>query len=397
VAINSFWQRAKFSCNGKSSQFFCEVAQKPDLGRKTAIHEFPDSIKSRYVEDTGEKSPIYVLNIFIEANNNTGTSYKRNKKKFEEVMSQKGIGVLIHPTEGKKKVVVVQCQLTSEQLQGEIGRVQYQVTFAESDKNKFPEGVNNEKSLLNEFYKLIGEKNAQLLKDAIEGANELAETYNEARDAIDEVTNTINDVIGFANGIVDEVAGVVADINEFMTSINSLMQLPGQLIGKLSNIFESVLNAFDNFTSNIKNSERIFNSIQFSTNSSKNAVATYTKIACLSNAMQASSQVDYTNQEQIDSMIKRLDKMYFQFEQNKIDDELYSYLENARLQNIKLLNSLKLKLPNIKVIDVKESTPAVILTYQYYGSETASEYQNIIDLNNPEDSANLKGKINIFL
>lgn len=397
VAINSFWYRAKFTCNGKSANFFCEMAQKPELGRRTIAHEYPDSIKSRYVEDTGEIAPIYVLNIFIEANNQTGSSYKRNKKKFEEVMSQKGIGTLTHPTEGRKKVVVVKCQLTNEPIQGQIGRIEYQATFAESDKNKFPEGVNNEKSLLNKFYDLIGKKNADLLKNVIEGANDLAETYNEVRDGIDEVTNTINEVISFTNGIADEVAGVVADINELQNSLNSLMRLPAQLIEKFNNIFSSVLNAFDNFSSNVKNSEQIFNSVQFSSNKSINAIATYTKVASMSNALQASSQIEYTNQEQIDSMIKRLDKMYNEFDQAKIDDELYSYIENARIQNIKLLNNLKLKLPNVKTIELTQSVPAVVLAYQYYGSETPTQYQNIIDLNNPEDGATLKGKINIFL
>jgi hypothetical protein len=86
MPVNSNWYAPKL--NGVP--FICLEASIPELGRKTAIFDYPNT-DSRYVEDMGKVKGVYEITAQIQANNLTPSSYKRNKKKFEKAFAKMGI------------------------------------------------------------------------------------------------------------------------------------------------------------------------------------------------------------------------------------------------------------------------------------------------------------------
>ena len=62
MSVLSGFYRASYNIGGKTATFYARRAQMPEVGRKVAIHEYPNS-DARYVEDFGKISGKYVLEI----------------------------------------------------------------------------------------------------------------------------------------------------------------------------------------------------------------------------------------------------------------------------------------------------------------------------------------------
>jgi len=395
MAINANWFRPKL--NGV--EFYAIEISKPELGRKVAEFNYPNT-NSRYIEDMGGIRPIYSITARIEGNNNTPSSFKRNKNKFRKALSQEGLSVLIHPTEGRKKVVITKAT-EQESVQGNIGYATYSFEAKEADKNKFPTSTGGF-NLLKKLSKLIGVDLEKALKDATDAIETGSEYYNSFRDAVDNVTDTINEVMGTINGFADEFGGFVADLQDLKVAVNNAIAFPAQFIAKFQNIFESLLNITDNMFDMMSTTENTFNSLPNATggtsasNQAQDSINLYAKVSLLNAAYQVSSAIDYKNQEQIDNIIKRTEAMFNSINPNYINDDIYTALENIRTQNIIALNNLKLSLPYIKIIETKPM-PTVVLGYNYYGDQLNSQYENIIDFNNIQDPSSINGNINIAI
>lgn len=393
MPINSNWFRAKL--NGVN--FIALETSKPELGRKTVEFNYPNT-NSRYIEDMGGIRPIYQITARIEGNNGTPSSFKRNKKKFEKALSQEGLGVLIHPTKGRKNVVITKSS-EQEPVQGNIGYAIYTFEAREADKNKFPTSTGGF-NLLKKLSKLIGVDLEKALKDATDAIETASEYYNSFRDAVDNVSDTINDVLGTINGFADEVGGLVADLNELKVAVNNVIAFPGQFISKFQNIFESMLGLTDNMFDLFSASQNAFSALPPTSeglnlsDKAQDNINLYTKVSLLNVAYQVSAAIDYSSQEQIDNIIKRTEEMYNAIDPNYINDDIFTSLSNIRTQQIIALNNLKLTLPNIKTIETKQM-PAIVLAYNYYGDQVGSQYENIVNFNDIQDPTSVSGQINI--
>lgn len=393
MPINSNWFRPKL--NGVN--FIALETSKPELGRKTVEFNYPNT-NSRYIEDMGGIRPIYQITARIEGNNGTPSSFKRNKKKFEKALSQEGLGVLIHPTKGRKNVVITKSS-EQEPVQGNIGYAIYTFEAREADKNKFPTSTGGF-NLLKKLSKLIGVDLEKALKDATDAIETASEYYNSFRDAVDNVSDTINDVLGTINGFADEVGGLVADLNELKVAVNNVIAFPSQFISKFQNIFESMLGLTDNMFDLFSASQNAFSALPPTSeglnlsDKAQDNINLYTKVSLLNVAYQVSAAIDYSSQEQIDNIIKRTEEMYNAIDPNYINDDIFTSLSNIRTQQIIALNNLKLTLPNIKTIETKQM-PAIVLAYNYYGDQVGSQYENIVNFNDIQDPTSVSGQINI--
>jgi prophage DNA circulation protein len=111
MSVLSGFFKASYSINGKNALFYARNVSDSGLGRKTVIHEYPNS-SERYVQDMGKKSGIYDFDIEIQET--TFSRYKRSKKKLEDNLNAIGRGTLTHPTIGQKKVVVVSASVDED-------------------------------------------------------------------------------------------------------------------------------------------------------------------------------------------------------------------------------------------------------------------------------------------
>jgi len=397
--LNGFYN-ASYSVGGKTARFYARVSQEPQIGRKTVVHEYPQS-STRFVQDNGKISGIYTLQVEIQET--TPSAYKRAISKLRQVLETEGLGTLTHPELGKKKVVPTQNSRYANLL-SENGISGFTLTFMESDPNKYPTSQAGNPGFLGRLYDSIGSQNQAYLSSAIDAFNSGLDVYNDVRDGIEEVTNTITDIIATINGVADEVSALASDVANFQASLTTLLQTPSNLANRLNQIFGSLANVTDNFGNLFSSSYSAINILPLNLltlsspktdqlNQNRVAIRNYSNTAFLNIAYLASINIDYTSQEQIVNILNQLNSAFDSLDPNTVDEDVYYTLQDMRVQNRLYLENLRLGLPYSKVI-YTNSVPASILSYNVYGDSRRA--QEIIDVNFVEDPAFASGNINVL-
>lgn len=399
AVLNGFY-RASYSIGGTTANFYARVCQEPQIGRKTVVHEYPQS-STRFVQDNGKISGIYTLQVEIQET--TPSAYKRAIQKLRQALETEGLGTLTHPELGKKKVVPTQNSRYANLL-SENGISGFTLTFMESDPNKYPTSQAGNAGFLSRLYDSIGTQNQTYLSNAIDAFNSGLDVYNDARDGFQEITNTITDIIATVNGVADEVSALAADIADFQASLTNLLQTPSNLANRMNQIFGSLANVTDNFGNLFSSTYSAIKTTppELLTASSpqidqlnQNRIATqnYSNVAFLNIAYLASINIDYLSQEQVTNILNQLNAAFDSLDPNTVDEDVYYTLQDVRVQNRLYLESLRLGLPYSKVI-YTNSVPASILSYSVYGDSRRA--QEIIDVNFVEDPAFTFGNVNVL-
>ena len=396
TVLSSFY-RASYAIGGKTVRFYARNAEMPELGRKTVVHEYPNS-DNRYVEDLGKNAGKYVLDIEIQET--TASAYKRSRNALMKALETQGIGVLTHPTLGKKKVVPEPASM-SEDFITENGVVAFRITFLESTLNIFPTSTQGNQGFLANLYDRTFGNNESVLGQALDYYNQGIELFNQGRDSLQEATDTINDVVSTINGVADEVAAFSADIKSFSASIITLMQTPANLARRFTTIYNSIATITDDFNimTNIvlqifgsSNRTKITGSSALITqlNTNKIALANYTDVACLTIAYLATTNITFTSQSDIDTMLARLNKAFDTLDPDSVNDDVYYSLQDMRTQNRLLLQNARATLPYYVSLRTN-LIPTAVLAYNLYGDSTRSDELNA--LNAVEDPCFIFGNI----
>lgn len=397
MSILSGFQKASF----RGVEFYVRASTSPELSRKTAIHEYVNA--GRFVEDLGPKLKIF--NIEAEIMDITWSNYNRKKKNLEIALNTPGIGILIHPTYGRRKVVVTESNVTSENYITDLNCAKYALTFYESDNNIFPTSQDGNKNFINRLYDTIFGDNEDSLSNSVSFYNQGIDVFNDARDTIEGLTSLINDSVSSINGTPDEVAAFASDIANFQVSLTSLMQTPSQLSSRFTTIFNNISVVTDNFN-NLFNLSlglvgiggnrqlRVGNSTRTQTiNDNRIAVYNFNDVAALTLAYQVATNLIYNNQEQLDSVQTRLNTAFMTLDPDLVNETVYYNLQSLRNRVRLYLATIRLNLA--KIVTLRTNTiPSSILAYNLYGnSDRAAE---IIELNNIENPAFVSGIINVL-
>lgn len=396
TVLSSFY-RASYAIGGKTVRFYARNAEMPELGRKTVVHEYPNS-DNRYVEDLGKNAGKYVLDIEIQET--TASAYKRSRNALMKALETQGIGVLTHPTLGKKKVVPEPASM-SEDFITENGVVAFRITFLESTLNIFPTSTEGNQGFLANLYDKVFDTNEGVFADLVSYYNQGIEIFNQGIDGLQEVTQTINDVVSTTNGVADEVAAFSADINNFTSSIITLMQTPANLARRFTTIYNSVATITDDFNIMTDIVLQIFGSsdrtkitgssaLITQLNTNKIALANYTDVVCLTIAYLATTNITFTSQSDIDAMLTRLNQAFDTLDPDSVNEDVYYSLQDMRTQNRLLLQNARATLPYYVSLRTN-LIPTAVLAYNLYGDSTRSDELNT--LNAVEDPAFVSGNI----
>lgn len=380
---------------------YFQSSQIPNLGRKTVAHNFINA--GRYVEDLGPSPNIF--NVKWRIIEQTFSAYKSQRDKFEKIINTAGIIIFIHPTRGKQKVVATQNK-EAITMPGNINIIEYDLTLEISDKNIFPTSKDGDKNFLNRLYDDINSATNGALADAVSFYNKGVAVFNDVRDTIQDVTSTINDTVSTINGVADEVAAFVSDISAFQASITTLMQTPSTLASRMTQLYGNVSVITDNFTDLFKVSLAMvglgtkraiksgLSSRTETINTNKNALYNFNDVSALNIAYQASTNIQYTDKEQLENAQKLLDDAYLSLDPDTVDENVYYLMQSMRSQNRLFLNTLSLNLPIIITLEQNNSIPSTVLAYQLY--EDVERANEIILLNNIQDPAFVQGPINVL-
>lgn len=398
MSILSGFQRTKIG----NVEVYFQFDNIPNLGRKTVKHDFVNS-KSRYIEDLGDSPNIY--NVKVRIVEQTFSAYKRKRDQLEKILNTGGLIVFIHPTRGKLKVVPTVNSSSIHPLT-DLNVIDYDLTLEVADKNIFPTSIAGNKNFLNRLYDAIFDENEGVLGDAVSWYNQGIELFNDARDTIQDITGTINDVVSTINGTADEVAAFVSDIAAFQASITNLMQTPSTLASRMTQLYNNVSVITNNFgdlfnvalklvgAGTNKKTKNGSSQRTETINSNRDALYNFNDVASLSIAYLASTNISFTDQDQLNLVQKQLDEAYLSINTETVDENIYNLLQSMRSQNRLYLDTLKLSLPLKITLTINNSIPATVLAYQLYGDAARSD--EIILLNNIQDPAFVQGTINVL-
>lgn len=397
TVLNGFY-RASYAIGGTTATFYARVTQDPQIGRKTVVHEYPQS-STRFVQDNGKIAGIYTLQ--VEINETTSSAYKRAIQKLKTALETEGLGVLTHPELGRKKVVPTQASRYAN-IVSENGLTSFTITFMESDPNKYPISQAGNAGFISRIYDSITGQNETDFANAVNAFNNGLDVYNDAKDQVEEAINLVNDIVATINGLADEVSSLSSLIADTLGSITNLIQTPSNLANRMTQIWGGLANVTDNFGNLFSSTYGAINTTPVTTintispqtdqlNQNRIATQNFSNVAFLNIAYLASINITYVSQDQINNILTQLNAAFESLNPNTIDQDIYYSLQDMRVQNRLYLESLKLGLPYSKII-YTNSIPASILSYNLYGDSRRS--QEIIDVNIIEDPAFVSGNIN---
>lgn len=374
----------------------------PNLGRKTAKHDILNS-KSRYIEDLGGSPSIFSIKVRIVEQ--TFSAYKRKRDQLEKVLNTAGLIKFVHPTRGEQKVTAT-LNSTSIHPLSDLNVIDYDLTLEVSDTNIFPTSVAGNKNFLNTLFDSIFGENQTVLGDTVNFYNQGIALFNDGRDTIQSITGTINDAVSTINGTADEVAAFVADIAAFQASITNLMQTPTTLASRMTQLYNNVSVITDNFgdlfnvclklvgAGTNRRTKAGSSQRTQAINTNRDALYNFNDVVALSIAYLASTNITFTDQDQLNLVQKQLDDAYLSINTGTVDENIYNLLQSMRSQNRLYLDSFRLNLPIKVTIQINNSLPSTVLAYQLYGDATRSD--EIVLLNNIQDPAFVKGVINVL-
>ena len=216
---------------------FLVQSETTSSGKKTVSHEFVNS-DVRYTEELGKIPRKFTLNVTVHG-------YDAISQRFflEDELNQPGVGSLVHPIYGELQAKSTTYSITSNQ--NNIGRFDFSINFEVSDAN-----VTAEPILISESgVKKQAETSRSLLDDALEAAYSIPDIpslLDSAAGKLSEVFEGIVDAVSVVTDPIQSAASSFASvIFEAQAGVFSIVQEATQIKLSLTNIYDSMLSVVD--------------------------------------------------------------------------------------------------------------------------------------------------------
>ena len=396
MSVQNGFRRASF--RGVNFLLPSDSSLETTFGSKTATHEFINSDRP-LVEFLGQSGETFRLTIII--NSNAFPFYNRQKKALEEALSKQEAGVLIHPTEGRKVVSVVDLPRKTENL-SEINTITYSVVFKETTSKKYPTGEGNKSFLLkkiDEAKEAIGD----FYENNFDSSSpRFSENFSKAKEFVTSGLNNINDAVALINTGGDVLSEYTRNYNQALNDINTLVSTPASFVERIQGLWGSVLtvtgNTADAFGVNLgiiddSSPETVGNSTVYTQiRLNEKAIKDFNNVNGLINTYNLITDIDFQSQNDLDEAFNELESKYQDIIDDLDSDVAYS-IKEVRNQTRLLLDSLRGNLARTITI-YTSPTNATELAYRYYGDISRSN--EIIEINNITNADYIEGEINIL-
>ena len=101
--------------------------------------------------------------------------------------------------------------------------------------------------------------------------------------------------------------------------------------------------------------------------------------------------IDYNNTDELNQNSTTLENGFLALDRDAIDDDIYNNILTIRKEANDIFRSLSIGLPKVTTINIKNSTPLVVLVYSLYGS--FDRIDEIEELNNFLDTSDISGDV----
>jgi prophage DNA circulation protein len=378
-------------------------------GGKSVTHEYPNDDR-RYVEPLGILKPTINLTAVI-----SGDDYINHRDLLLEALDNANTGILVHPWYGNLRVAPK--PYTVDESDTSIGECIINMIFEVADPPVNPRQTQSQLSFISSLSEQLDTNLISRIGEVFSVAKEFTRNFTAAKL---KIGNLITEFNVFSNyfGTSNNTNNLNSEQNTFTDNIVSAINAPATLGTNISNLFDAANNVNSDPTAIFSGMQKIFSfgnddvpidfvtretSERITNNGIINAsVQTYSLIYAYQNAV----QMTFDNETQLDQTRNLLELQYGNIYSGVLSEALgLTYYDVLGDDIIDLLESLRnacrLAFDQISVNTDKiaqitvNSTPATILSYQYYGNTDNAD--SLISLNNITDVSFISGTINILV
>lgn len=233
----------------------------PSGGRKTALHEFPNS-SERFVEDLGEIPPRFTITAFVH-----GLDWLERAQALENALREAGPGRLVMPTFGAWTVWALPYSKSASQTS--VGEIEFNLEFATSravagiiESQPAPEMVfaagDNARGAIGGAFGGIFEAPGDslgfgaMLSDVTSVANETFSSLSTLlnADSLGEMTGAVRGLLGNAGSLLGDPINLALEFFGVDEDSSGLWQIISEGLDTIDSI-GALLNFVDNFGNNL--------------------------------------------------------------------------------------------------------------------------------------------------
>lgn len=368
-------------------------------GNRLIKFNFPGSDKQA-IERQGRVPRTFTITAIIPHED-----YYQQRGNLLRVLEDGEKGVLTHPTFGDIENVINGRFTLTEKL-SEIGRAEIVIPFEVDDAPGIPQQSGN---LASQVLALNEALSLQL-------QNDLADTYGvdlnftgnftDALENINNITDSMDNVADFAEPLLQNISDFRSTLNAFQGAIGNLIQVPTNLAGEISGLFEDVSNLFETPDTVLGAFQSLFsfgdddpivknNTVgRIQRNKNRQLIRNTMKTQSLGYAYLNAAQSTYDTTDDLDRVQDSLEKQYLDIRNNQVlSNEAAELLDRLRVQTQKILDDVRVNTRSIITIETRMK-PLSVLVYEYYGSTELVD--TIASLNNINENAFVEGSIRIL-
>jgi prophage DNA circulation protein len=368
-----------------------------ESGRKVVVHEYINKGK-RFVEDLGGLPRSFTIKGFVSEPN-----YKFKRDALINALEKPGVGTLIHPFYGTVQVVAEPFTLT-ESMQ-RLGEATFSMVFREATENIYPTQSTANSSIIDQLSSSTLTDAATSMGQLWEVSDGFISNYENAKTQLSNLGDTFSSVVNPFDTASLASSQYRLNVSNFTSSITTNIKNPSALAGSVQELFTSL----DNLSSEPR--ERWSIAKQFFTYGNtvvnpppttfkrqqliRNNTALFSQVnfSSLANAYSAASQIDYTNENELNAIEQALNDQYFYcIDQTNLNTTAMNSLNSLRNQVRIYFESIRLNVKQLVNITTQQTTISA-LVYAYYNS--LDNVKLILDINKLYNPENIRGNLQI--
>ena len=376
-------------------------------GRKTVIHEYPNSNRQT-IEDLGESPRSYKLTAIITGSDLTvdGDDYFQKRNRLLNKLEEEGAGTLVHPFYGVIPNVVARVYTINENMTT-LGVATIDISFDVSSNVAIPVSAGVSTSQLGSVKNSCDVALTANITDNWVVSTAAIGSFEEAKEKLAGFSESFEGATKFLNNATDSANELTSLISDFNVVLGTLAQDPVELADSISNLFSTADSASQSLDASVEAMASLYDfgdddpeTIDANTSSSierlqnKNVMNNTIKAYALIYNYLNVPQKDFVTKDEIDS---ELDGLETQFESiidaDGIDDDSRDALVNMKTASLEYIEDVRVD--TRRIIDVRtETLPMRAIAYQYYGDST--EEDNLSLINDDPNISFISGTIGVL-
>lgn len=368
--------------------FFVDTSDM-DFGRRTILHEYPLR-DVPYAEDLGQKPRRFTISAYVTIGPQNDDYLPQRDRLIEAIERNKTAGTLVHPTLGSMQVIPESCRVRFSNREG--GIEYFELSFAQAGENKYPDTSANSKAKVLSSSSTAKEASVTLFASQVDTTQRPEYLRTEIIDRGNDLLKAVNTSMqGYP---VSESETWVDSLATFTTSITALVSNPAAYSQSVSDFMDSIRavyttaqDAYAVFEGLLTYGDTLPDIPLTTENRRQQKInrdnhVRLVKRHALINMAEAATDITFDSYDDAvatrNLLAERLDDEILVSGATD-DDEALNALETLRADMVADITQRGADLKKIRTIQLKQSKPALVLSYDLYA--TPNSETDIINRN----------------